>query len=473
MLGELPSNVPLPGEIFAEKYRIERVLGKGGMGVVFAATHIHLHQRFALKLLLPSALLEPDTVERFMREGRAAVKIRSEHIARVIDVGGLAEGAPYIVMEHLEGMDFAELLEGERQLPYRQAVDYVLQACEAVAEAHSLKIVHRDLKPSNMFLATQPDGTSLVKVLDFGISKMLEPGLDMTRTSAMIGSPLYMSPEQLKSARTVDARADIWSIGVILYQLIAGTPPFVAESLAELCAIVLSNPSRWVHREVPDAPEGLSRVIATCLRSKVEERYVNLADLADALAAHGSPAARVSADRIVALLGLPETRAKLAAVPAVDLSLAETHADVPSALQTTRANWTASAPGVAEPERRRRWLAPAVVLLAMAGVSGAFALSKSWHPRAPEVAPAPAEEPHVAATTAPPVAPVSEPLTTTAIASAPPPPPPPPVVKARTTTHARPSAPTVAPPPPTSPSPTVTVAVPAPSPAGVATSAKD
>ena len=470
MLGELPSNVPLPGEIFAEKYRIERVLGKGGMGVVFAATHIHLHQRFALKLLLPTALLEPDTVERFMREGRAAVKIRSEHVARVIDVGGLAEGAPYIVMEHLEGVDFAELLEGERQLPYRQAVDYVLQACEAVAEAHSLKIVHRDLKPSNMFLATQPDGTSLVKVLDFGISKMLEPGLDMTRTSAMIGSPLYMSPEQLKSARTVDARADIWSIGVILYQLIAGTPPFVAESLAELCAIVLSSPSRWVHREVPDAPEGLSRVIATCLRSKVEERYVNLADLADALAEYGSPAARVSADRIVALLGLPETRAKLTAVPAVDLALAATHADVPSALQTTRANWTASAPAAAEPVRRRRWLAPAVVLLAMAGVSGAFALSRSAPPRPPEIARAPTEETPVVTTAAPVTfASASDPLPT--IASAPPPPPTPPV-KSRAT-RSRPSAPAVAPSAAPSPAPSVTVAAPAPPPAGVATSAKD
>ena len=472
MLGELPSNVPLPGEIFAEKYRIERVLGRGGMGVVFAATHIHLHQRFALKLLLPAAALEPETVQRFMREGRAAAKIKSEHVARVIDVGGLPGGTPYLVMEHLEGMDFAELLDGERQLPYTLAVDYVLQASEAVAEAHALGIVHRDLKPSNLFLATQGDGREIVKVLDFGISKMIEPGLDMTRTAAMMGSPLYMSPEQLRSARDVDPRADLWSIGVILYQLIAGTPPFVAASLPELCALVLSNPTRWLHRNVSDVPTTLSRVIATCLRSNVAERYVNLADLADALAPFGSAAARVSAERIVALLGLPDVRAALVPVPAIDPSLAETQRDAPAALQTTRASWTASE-SAPEPRRTRRWLASALVVLAIAGVSTAIAVAGARGPHAPEPAPVaarPLEEASSAVAAPAPVVPPSSSPPSVAPAE-----PPPMKVRAAVVNARRPPPP----PPPAAVSAPVIADVPAPAAvhapitAGVATSAKD
>jgi serine/threonine-protein kinase len=379
MLGAMPSNMPFPGELFAEKYRIERVLGKGAMGVVFAATHVHLHERFALKLLLPTAAADPETVQRFLREGRAAVKIRNEHVARVFDVGELSDRTPYLVMEYLEGSDFAELIDGQAKIACAQAVDYVLQACEAVAEAHSLKIVHRDLKPSNLFLARQPDGSSTVKVLDFGISKMLEPGLAMTHTSAMMGTPLYMSPEQLKSARDVDERADIWSIGVILYQLIAGTPPFVAASLPELCALVLSNQTPWLNSAAPEVDPELARVVATCLCTRVAERYVNLADLADALASFGTSDARASAERIIKLVGLPATRAVPVALPHADEALARTHPAGPSPmpeLQTTRGTFTSngSKPG-ATPTRHdapssRRAVRTGMIALALLGASG-------------------------------------------------------------------------------------------------------
>src|SRR5689334_2926653 len=188
-----------PGEVLAGKYRVERILGMGGMGVVVSAWHLQLEERVALKFMLPDALENQEAVSRFSREARAAVKIKGEHVARVSDVGKLENGSPYMVMEFLEGIDLSKALEryGVCQLP--DAVDYVLQACEAIAEAHSQGIVHRDLKPANLFLTRRPDGTPMIKVLDFGISKMSSGGVDnLTRTTATMGSALYMSPEQMQ-----------------------------------------------------------------------------------------------------------------------------------------------------------------------------------------------------------------------------------------------------------------------------------
>src|ERR1700722_2893905 len=189
-----------PGEGLAGKYRIERVLGAGGMGGVVAAHHIQLDQRVALKFLVPEALLNPGSIARCAREARAAVKIKSEHVARVSDVGQLENGAPYMVMEYLEGLDLSTWLRDRGALPVEQAVDFVLQAGEAIADAHALGIVHRDLKPANLFCVRRSDGQLTIKVLDFGISKLTTGGAlvpDMTRTSAMMGSPYYMSPEQM------------------------------------------------------------------------------------------------------------------------------------------------------------------------------------------------------------------------------------------------------------------------------------
>src|SRR6188768_2962187 len=201
------------GHVLAGKYRIERVLGQGGMGVVVAATHLQLGERVALKFLLPQAIHNPEAVERFAREARAAVKIKSEHVARVSDVGLLESGAPYMVMEYLEGYDLSTWLQQRGPLPVEQAVEFILQACEAIAEAHALGIVHRDLKPANLFVIQRADGVLSVKVLDFGISKatgLIGSG-DMTTTSAVMGSPYYMSPEQMGSTKDTDTRADIWA----------------------------------------------------------------------------------------------------------------------------------------------------------------------------------------------------------------------------------------------------------------------
>jgi serine/threonine-protein kinase len=200
------------------------------MGVVVAATHLELDERVAIKLLLPHVPPQGEPVARFLREARAAIKIRSDHVVRILDTGRLEGGSPYIVMEYLEGQDLGQRLEKGGPLPIADAIDFVLQACEAIAAAHALGIVHRDLKPANLFLTTTADGMPRVKVLDFGISKVGEPpssgGSGLTSTATIMGTPCFMSPEQLRSTRDVDARADIWSLGAILYALLAGSPPY-------------------------------------------------------------------------------------------------------------------------------------------------------------------------------------------------------------------------------------------------------
>ena len=236
------------GQILAGKFRIERVLGRGGMGIVVAATHLQLDERVALKFLLPEALINPEAVERFAREARAAVKIKSEHVARVSDVGTLESGSPYMVMEYLHGEDLAGWVRRNGAMPMADAIEFLLQACEAIAEAHALGIVHRDLKPANLFVTRRVDGSPCIKVLDFGISKVTVPGaapeFGMTKTSTVMGSPLYMSPEQMSSSRDVDLRTDIWALGVILYESLTGRVPFEAETMPQLCGMILQDPPR-------------------------------------------------------------------------------------------------------------------------------------------------------------------------------------------------------------------------------------
>jgi eukaryotic-like serine/threonine-protein kinase len=291
------------GDILAGKYRIDRILGAGGMGVVVAAHHIRLDERVAIKFLLPEMMEHGEAVARFEREARAAVKIKSEHVARVSDVGTLENGAPYMVMEYLQGSDLADWLRQRGPLPIEQAVDFLLQACEAIAEAHSLGIVHRDLKPANLFVIRRPDGSTSVKVLDFGISKMRGgsasvPDVSITKTSTMMGSPLYMSPEQMQSAKDADHRADIWALGIILQELLTGASPFMADTVPELVAKILSTPPPSLRFRRPDAPEGLERVISTCLEKDRNRRFGSIADLALALAPYAPRHSRLSIERI-------------------------------------------------------------------------------------------------------------------------------------------------------------------------------
>jgi serine/threonine protein kinase len=271
------------GDILAGKYRVENVLGVGGMGMVVAAMHLQLEQRVAIKCMLPEALGNVEATQRFLREARAAVKLRSEHVCRVFDVGTLDNGSPYMVMEHLEGTDLDGVLHQRGAIPVNLAVEYVLQACEAVAEAHALGIVHRDLKPGNLFLTYRPDGTPFVKVLDFGISKAIGVDLNVTRTTTVMGSPAYMSPEQMRSTKLVDGRTDIWALGIILYQLVSGKVPFQAETFTELCLKVAMDPLPAMPPLPYGTPSGFEAVVRRALEKDQALRFSTVSELAQSL----------------------------------------------------------------------------------------------------------------------------------------------------------------------------------------------
>ncbi len=293
------------GQILAGKYRVERVLGEGGMGVVVAATDTQLERKVAIKFLLPEYAEHGEAGARFMREARAAVKIQSEHIARVIDVNKMENGSPYMVMEYLEGGDLSQIIEKRGPVPVADAVTYVIQACDAIAEAHSYGIVHRDLKPANLFLAKQPDGSSKVKVLDFGISKNTIAAADgtdpsLTRTSSMMGSPLYMSPEQMRSTKDVDARTDIWALGVILYELLTARLPFDASSIPELSAKILLEDPDPIQRE--DVPKALENIIQRTLSKNPSGRFPSVAEFSMAIAPYAGKRTRGNIERISRIL---------------------------------------------------------------------------------------------------------------------------------------------------------------------------
>jgi serine/threonine-protein kinase len=277
------------------------------MGVVVSAVHLALGERVALKFL--SSAAPGVAAARLRREAQIAVRLRSQHAARLMDIGTLGSGAPFLVMEYLDGRDLAKVLRAQGPMPVQTAADYVLQACEAVAEAHGLGIVHRDLKPSNLFLTAAADGSPLVKVLDFGIAKLAQSASthaggasNLTVTAAVLGSPRYMSPEQVRSATGVDARTDIWSLGVILHELIAGRPPFDAESSsAVLAAIVADPPTRL--RACVSAPAALETLILRCLEKDAARRFPDVAAFATALGPFASARAQASIQRIADVLG--------------------------------------------------------------------------------------------------------------------------------------------------------------------------
>lgn len=270
------------GSILLGKYRVEKVLGQGGMGVVVAARHEQLGELFAIKMMLPEALMYDDARERFMREARSAARLKSEHVARVHDVGTFENGAPYMIMEHLTGGDLSGVLDRRGPLPVGEAALYVYQACEAVAEAHALGIVHRDLKPSNMFLTRRPNETACVKVIDFGISKDLDPnkvGPALTKTGMIIGTPVYMAPEQMANNKAMDARSDIWALGIILYELVTGEVPFTADSMTELVSQVLTHHPPPPSRVRPGIPPQFDAVVMRCLDKRPDRRFASVRDL--------------------------------------------------------------------------------------------------------------------------------------------------------------------------------------------------
>jgi eukaryotic-like serine/threonine-protein kinase len=287
------SGLILPGEVLAGKYRVERILGAGGWGVVVAARNLELEQRVAIKLLAHEQT--PEGRARMLREARAAARIHSDHVVQVFDVGCTETETPYIVMEYLEGQDLASLLLRSGAVPVTVAVHWVLQACEGVASAQRQGIVHRDLKPANLFLERRPDGSTRLKLLDFGIAKVVDSA-GITESGAFMGSPAYMAPEQLLDPRDVDARTDVWGLGVVLYELLTAQRPFAAESPVALIKKVREQPHPPLSSISRDVPEALSRVVDRCLAKPREARWSGVAPLARALA----PFAPAHAEELIA-----------------------------------------------------------------------------------------------------------------------------------------------------------------------------
>jgi tRNA A-37 threonylcarbamoyl transferase component Bud32 len=293
--GSLPSQLlttrmPLAQEsVIAERYRVERLLGAGGMGVVVAAEDLQTGEAVAIKFLLREEMKQPDGLGRFVREARALLRLASEHVVRILDVGNLANGAPYIVMEYLEGEDLRARLAAGGPGRAREVIDMMLQACAAVESAHACGIVHRDLKPANLFLVRREDGGTTLKVLDFGVSKLQEAAARedaaLTGLNMMVGSVYYMAPEQMENGRDSDARADIWSLGVILYEALAGVRPFAGETIAEVCTQVMLSPPVPLEQRRPDLPAALCEVVARCLSKDRALRFATAEALREALLA--------------------------------------------------------------------------------------------------------------------------------------------------------------------------------------------
>jgi eukaryotic-like serine/threonine-protein kinase len=298
------------GDRFAGKYLIERVLGSGAMGVVVAALHEQLGLRVAIKLLSVPINMRPEGITRFFREARAAAALRSEHIARVVDVDVDELGRHYLVMEHLEGEDLGLVLKHGVALAVSTSVGYVLHACEAIAEAHALGIIHRDLKPENLFLTRRMDESPLIKVLDFGISKILETtittddALSVSTTRSLLGTPLYMSPEQLRTPEQIDGRSDVWALGVILFELLTGERPFMGDTLPDIMVAVLTRTAPDLATLRPDIPRALSDVVLGCLEKDLARRTPNVGVLAQRLQPWAPRWARDAAAQAARIAGI-------------------------------------------------------------------------------------------------------------------------------------------------------------------------
>lgn len=268
--------------VLSRRFRVERVVGMGAMGLVVAAHHLALDVRVALKLMRPELRDHQRFVGRFLREARAAARLTSRHAVRMLDVGTLDDGVPYLVMEYLEGVDLATELRARGPAAVARAAAIVVEACHAVGEAHGLGIIHRDLKPANLFVTHGPDGEPLIKVLDLGVCRFIaEDELAETSSAAVVGTPRYMAPEQLRAARAADARSDIWSLGVILYELITGRVPFLGHGVADQCARTMLDPVPAI--EVANVPPAFAAVIARCLAKDPAARFQTMAELAAAL----------------------------------------------------------------------------------------------------------------------------------------------------------------------------------------------
>ncbi len=331
----------LIGQRVGGRYVIERIIRAGGMGLVAAGRHPELDQQVAIKFMRPELATNALLVARFLREARLAARVKSPHFVRVFDFGKLDTGVPYLVMEMLEGHDLRDELDARGALPVPTAIDYVLQACAGLAEVHALGIVHRDLKPSNLFLASAA-GTLTVKVLDFGVSKeKATDGSTLTSTGHLVGTPLYMSPEQIRESKTADVRSDVWALGVILYELLTMGVPFGrgGETPGELYGLILHTAPVPPRDRNPHLPAGLDAVIMRCMSREPADRYATVGELADALKPFAAPASHVRVDAVHHALASVK---RIESDPGDLMKLAIDHASAPTVRVLAEAKQTKS-----------------------------------------------------------------------------------------------------------------------------------
>jgi serine/threonine-protein kinase len=405
-----------PGEVIAGKYEIIKLIGTGGMGFVVVANHIELGEKVALKFLRNDCLSNQELVGRFAREARAAVKIKSEYVARVFDVGSLPNGAPFIVMEYLEGKDLYEIVHEHGPLPIKTAVEYIMQACEALAVAHAAGIVHRDVKPENLFLTKRATGMDIIKVLDFGISKValtgnvFESSMPLVKTMMPMGSPVYMSPEQIRASNDIDPRTDIWSLGCVLFELLTGHAPFEAPSITLLTATILEQAAPLLSAQCPEAPQELEAVVGKCLEKDPNRRYQDVGELAVALYPFAPRRARLSAERCCYVLrsaGLSSATVDLSSVhpPPLDSShIGVTLPNKTSTRTTGPAAVSTREPQIAGSGRSKLFLLAALGAIAVVGAV-AFLRQRSTPQNVPPAPAALAAPTSVTAPVVPTVAP--------------------------------------------------------------------
>ncbi len=343
-----------PGDVIADRYQIVHLIGEGGMAAVYAARDRSLGRVVAIKFLHAEHCANPLAVKRFVDEGRAVAQLQSEHLAAVFDVGTW-QGTPYLVMEHLRGRDLGDLLLMHGQLEATQAEWFVLQACEGIAVVHRQGIVHRDIKPDNLYVAKHGDGRELLKILDFGISKL--PHGAPVESNQTLGSPDYMSPEQAQNADSVDARSDIWSLGAVLYELVTGRRPFDGGDVTELLHKVVTAEPAPVLDLAPATPASTVAIIERCLAKSPDDRFGDVHELASALAADGAAEFAAAADRVARGLGVTLEDGGTLRPIAVEMP------DAPAAGGTRRPRAST---------HRRGWITPAIAVVAAGIVGGVY-----------------------------------------------------------------------------------------------------